>query len=130
MPLDDTPVTHRPGNVRERSAVLSVGLLGNRATTWAFDYLLYPFVLWCFDLWYDCIIMTLLSALACYLMLLFDDWSKKDWLGIKAIKELKHSEGQGRFVRLIGSLLRRSDWLALLALSIKMARALTRMCRR
>ena len=118
-PLDDTPATHRPAGLRERAAVLGVGLLGNQAIVLAFNYLLYPYVLWRFDLLYGCLIMTALSALTCYLTLLFYDWSKKDWLGIEAIKELKHSEGQGRFVRLIGSLMRRSDWLAMLALSIK-----------
>ena len=118
-PLDNNPTTHRPGSLRERAAVLGVGLLGGQAINWAFDYLLYPYVLWRFDLWYGCIIMTLLSALACYLMLLFYDWSKKDWLGIETIKDLKHGEGQRRFLRCIGSLLHRSDWLAMLVLSIQ-----------
>ena len=99
--------------------MLGVGLLGNQVIVLAFDYLLYPYVMWRFGLLHGCLIMTVLSALACYLTLLFYDWSKKDWLGIEAIKDLRHGEGQGRFTRLIGRLLRRSDWLALVALSIK-----------
>lgn len=92
-PVDDVPTSHRPASVRERLSVLGVGLLGNQVIA--------------------------LSALACYLTLVFYDWSKKDWLGIEAIKDLRHGEGQGRLTRLIGRLLRRSDWLALVALSIK-----------
>ncbi|WP_372717735.1 hypothetical protein [Immundisolibacter sp.] len=118
-PLDDAPATHRPASVRERVAVLGVGLLGSKAINWAFDYLLYPYVLWHLGLLYGGITMMLLSALACYLLLLFYDWTKKDWLGIEAIKDLKHSESQGRFLSLVGNFLRRSDWLAMLALSIK-----------
>jgi hypothetical protein len=117
-PLDNNPATHRPASVRERAAVLGVGLLGNQAMVWAFDFLLYPFVLWRFGLLYGCLIMTALSALVCYLTLLFYDWSKKDWLGIEAIKELKHSEGKGPVTRFLARLMRRGDGLALLALSV------------
>lgn len=115
---DNSPITYRPASLRERIAVLGVGLLGNQAIVLSFDYVLYPYVMWKFGLLNGCLIMTVLSALVCYLTLLFYDWSKKDWLGIEAIKEIKHAENPGRFTRLITATLRRSDWLAMLVLSI------------
>ena len=118
-PPEETPVTYRLANLRERAAVLGVGLVGNQAIVWAFDFLLYPFVMWRFGLLHGCVIMMLLSALMCYLTLLFYDWSKKDWLGIETLKDLRETESQNRFGQLLGSLMRRSDWLALLVLSIK-----------
>jgi hypothetical protein len=104
--------------MRERMLVLGVGLLGSHAISWAFEYALYPFVLWRLGFWYGCLVMTSLSALACYVTLLFYDWSKKDWLGIEALKELKQLESEGRLARLLGRLLKKSDWLALLILTI------------
>jgi hypothetical protein len=118
-PEDDALATYRPVSLQVRIKVLGVGLLGSQAINWAFDFILYPYVLWRFGLVYGCLIMTTLSALACYLLLLFYDWSKKDWLGIEAIKELKHNEGTGRLTRFLGKLMRRSDWLALFVLSIQ-----------
>lgn len=116
--VENSPVTYRPNSMRERCAVLGIGLLGNQAIVWAFDYALYPYVMWQFGLLYGCIIMTALSALICYLSLLFYDWTKKDWLGIEAIKELKDTRNTSRLSRLLKATMHRSDWLALLILSV------------
>jgi hypothetical protein len=43
-------------------------------------------------------VMAPLSALMCYLYLKFYDWSKRDWLGLEALKRLR--EGKGLFARL------------------------------
>lgn len=63
--------------------------------------------------------MSILSFIACLLTLLFYDWSKRDWLGIEAIKELKHYEGDGWFRRGLAWLLKKGDPFACIVLSIK-----------
>lgn len=70
---DDALVTYRPTSLRVRIKVLGIGVLGSQAINWAFDFILYPYVLWRFGLVYGCLITTTLSALACYLLLLFYD---------------------------------------------------------
>ncbi len=49
----------------------------------------------------------------------FYDWSKRDWLGIEAIKSLKDYSGASRSGRFMAWLLRQSDLIACILLSIK-----------
>ncbi len=49
----------------------------------------------------------------------FYDWSKRDWLGIEAIKSLKDYTGTNRSGRVMDWLLRQSDPVACILLSIK-----------
>lgn len=111
---------------KQRIATLGLGYLGNhlvnKVINWGVDPLIAlssngriggieGFLLtWA-------LILTI-SFVACYLTLLFYDWSKKDWLGIEAAKELKDELEGGRFKRLIASALRRGDKFAVVALSI------------
>ena len=110
---------NRPRSMKERLAVLGVGILANHAIVLSFDYLLYPFVLWQLGLVLGCITMTVISAFLCYLTLLFYDWSKRDWLGIEAMKGLREGESVGRFPKAIRAILARSHWFALIILSVK-----------
>lgn len=109
----------KPASLRERLGILGVGLAGNQVIVLAFDYTLYPFVMWRLGLVWGCLIMTALSFIVCYATLLFYDWAKKDWLGIEAIKAVRDEENGGRFARWMGALLRRSEGLALVVLSVK-----------
>jgi len=118
-PTEATPDFRPPQSMRARLGLLGVGLFGNQAIVLAFDYALYPFVMWRLGLLWGCVVMTVLSAMICYLTLLFYDWAKKDWLGIEAIKELRDDNKQGRIALYIGALLRRSNWFALIFLSAK-----------
>lgn len=112
-------VPPKPASVRARVGLLGVGLLGNKAIVWAFDFGLYPLVMWRLGLAWGCVVMTLLSFLICYATLLFYDWAKKDWLGIEAIKELRESGSANRWMRYIAVMLRRSELFALFFLSVK-----------
>ncbi len=70
-------------------ATLGIGLLGNWAMTWAFDFVLYPFVIAKYGLILGTPLLTILSFIICYATILFYDYSKKDWLGIETLKSLK-----------------------------------------
>lgn len=118
-PVDNASPAHRPASIKDRALILGVGLLGNQAFVWSFDFVLYPYVMWRFGLLQGWLIMTALSAATSWLTLLFYDWSKKDWLGIEAIKELKEAPGQGRLSRFLGRLMQRGDGLAMLVLSVQ-----------
>jgi threonine/homoserine/homoserine lactone efflux protein len=65
------------------------------------------------------IIMMLLSLVACLAMVKFYDWSKRDWLGIEELKELKEYSGASNAGRLTAWVLRRSEPVIFLFLSIK-----------
>lgn len=102
----------------KRVAELSVGIITNKAIDSTFNYLLYPFVIYHFGIIKGGIVMTFLSFLICLGTIKFYDWSKRDWLGIEAIKELKGYEGKHKLGRLTSWFLKRSDPAAFLFLSV------------
>lgn len=61
-----------------------------------------------------------LSFVICLLTLWFYDWSRRDWLGIEAVKSLREcGPDAGRFRRLLAWALERGDVVACVVLSIK-----------
>jgi hypothetical protein len=86
---------------------------------WLFELVLYPFVIFWLGLWLGFVVMALLSFVVCWLTMKFYDWSKRDWLGIEAIKGLKDYNGPRRSARWLAWVLRRSDPVACVLMSIK-----------
>lgn len=103
---------------RERIAILGIGVLVDRTISYAFDLLLYPFVIWQYGLLRGGLIMALLSLIICLLYIWFYDWAKKDWFGIEAIKGVKEYDGSSRWGRFFARSLRCSDPAACVVLSI------------
>ena len=97
---------------------LSIGLTVNYVIDKAFDFILYPFVIYNFGIIKGGIVMTFLSFISCIGTMKFYDWSKRDWLGIEAIKDLKCYEGEHKLGRLTSWFLKRSDPVAFLFLSV------------
>jgi hypothetical protein len=64
------------------------------------------------------IVMMALSLLACVILLRFYDWSKRDWLGIETIKGMKDYQGGSTLRRFTAWILRRSEPVVFLFLSI------------
>lgn len=60
-----------------------------------------------------------LSLLACVILLKFYDWFKRDWLGIETIKGMKDYQGDSKIGRFTAWILRQSDPVVFLFLSIK-----------
>lgn len=104
---------------RWRLGVLGLGLLGNHVQVWAFDYLLYPYVIWRGGPFWGAIVMTILSFVLCWAMLRFYDWTGRDWLGIETVKALRDGQETAGWRGWLRRLLRRSDALALVLLSIR-----------
>lgn len=104
---------------RTRVTQLLVGLTVKDLTDRAFDYLLYPFVIYKLGILKGCLVMTCLSGAVNILTLKFYDWSKRDWLGIETIKGMKDYQGKSRFGHLTAWILRRSDPVVFLFLTIK-----------
>lgn len=101
-----------------RLGELALGISTNSLITLGFDYMLCPALIYWLGLIYGGIIVALLSFVTCLLMLWFYDWSKRDWLGIEAIKTLREHRGDSRFRRMIGTLLRMGDIPAVVLLSV------------
>ncbi|MFA6498484.1 MAG: hypothetical protein WC256_04310 [Desulfurivibrionaceae bacterium] len=103
---------------KERIAILGIGILADRIICYTFDFVLYPYVIWRAGLLWGGVVMALLSLIVCILTMQFYDWSKKDWLGIETIKELKVYAGESRVRRFLAWMLCRSEPVACLALSV------------
>ena len=103
------------GRVAELTAGITIFKLSNNA----FDYVLYPFVIYKLGIIKGGLIMTLLAAISNILCLKIYDWSKRDWLGIEALKGMKSYEGESRLIRFMAGILKKSDPVAFLFLSIK-----------
>lgn len=103
------------GRVAELTAGITVFKLSNNA----FDYALYPFVIYKLGIIKGGLIMTFLAAVINILCLKFYDWSKRDWLGIEVLKGMKGYEGGNRLVRFMSGILKKSDPAAFFFLSIK-----------
>ena len=101
-----------------RALELTVGLTANAAVVWGFDYLLYPLVIYHYGVLLGGLVMTLVSFLVCLASFKFYDWSKRDWLGIEAIKSLK-SGGASGWARFAAWMLNKSEPVAAVFLSIK-----------
>lgn len=97
---------------------LTIGFTATQVVGYLFDYALYPFVIYSFGLLVGGLVMILLSFAACLLTVWFYDWSKRDWLGIEAIKSLRGYEGELKCGRLAGWMLRKSDPVIFLFLSL------------
>lgn len=120
--LDNTekssPVS-RVGTYKGRFAELAVGLTAANLVGYAFDYLLYPFVIYNVGILRGGIFMTLVSFTTCITGMKFYDWSKRDWIGIEAIKEIKTYKGTRRIGRMTAWVLTKNEPVMFLFLSIK-----------
>jgi hypothetical protein len=103
---------------KQRIAILGIGLLGDSLIGYAFDYALYPWVIWKLGLLHGAIVMTAVSFLVCYATILFYDWAKKDWLGIETLKELREYAGTSRLVRVLKWAVAKGDAALLVILSV------------
>jgi len=105
--------------ITARVAELTLGISAKNLISYSFDFLLYPFVIYRLGLLKGGIIMMALSLLACVILLWFYDWSKRDWLGIETIKGMKDYLGDSKLGRFTAWILRRSDPVVFLFLSIR-----------
>ena len=106
-------------NSTRRFFTLTLGHSVNALMVYGFDYVLYPFVIWKLGLLHGGVLMSFASLLVCLLTLWFYDWSKRDWLGIEAVKELRDIEPSGSiFRRVLAWAIQKGDVAACVALSI------------
>ena len=102
-----------------RTAELASGFLGWKVMDYAFDYALYPFVIWKLGPLIGGGIMALLSLLFCLLLMRLYDRLGRDWLGIEFVKNLRHYEGSSQWRRGLAWLVSRGDGIAFMILSVK-----------
>lgn len=106
-------------NLQTRITELALGHSVNQIIVLGFDYALYPLMIFWLGLWWGFAVMAVLSFVACWLTMKFYDWSKRDWLGIEAVKSLKNYTGRNPAGRFLARALRKSDPVACVLLSIK-----------
>jgi hypothetical protein len=104
---------------QRRTAELATGFLTWNILDNAFDYALYPFVIWKLGPWIGGAIMTVLSLLFCLFLLRLYDRLGRDWLGIEFVKNLRHYEGTSRWRRWLAWLVSQGDAVAFVVLSVK-----------
>jgi len=102
-----------------RGGELSIGLTAKYLSDKAFDFLLYPFVIFKFGILKGGTVMTFFAFIANIMTMKFYDWSKRDWLGIEAIKNLKTYNGNKMIGRFTSWILKRSAPVIFLFLSLR-----------
>jgi hypothetical protein len=107
---------------QKRLATLAVGLTGNWAINYGFDFVLYPFMLYTFGTVTGWAIMVALSLAFSLVTVWFYDWSKKDWLGIELAKSLRD---EGKLGKLTAWALQKSDPIMLVILSVQFEPVIT-----
>lgn len=112
------PFATRNLSIINRVGTISVGVALLFIVNKTFDYLVYPYAIFKFGIVFGGFIMTILSAISCFILLKFYDVTKKDWLGIETIKSIKEYKGHSKIGNFISSLLRKSDPFAFVILSI------------
>lgn len=110
---------YQPSNLKKRLGVVGIGLSANWIMVWTFDFVLYPFVIFIGGVLWGGLIMTFLSFITCYLTLLFYDWAKKDWIGIETLKSIKELNALSRIGKFLSRIVKKSDPLAMIVLSIQ-----------
>jgi len=115
----DSTVFRPPLTWQRRVADMAAGITAFNLFNYAFDYALYPFIIYKIGIIKGGLLMTAVAAVINILCLKFYDWSKRDWLGIETLKGMKGYEGANRLVRFMSGMLKKSDPAAFLFLSVK-----------
>ncbi|MEK7101844.1 MAG: hypothetical protein AAB882_01690 [Patescibacteria group bacterium] len=103
---------------KERIGIMAVGHTFKQVEEFVFDYTLYPAVIALLGAVTGGLVMTVFSALLCYLYIRFYDWSQKDWLGLELAKEMRDGPAKrGRVARFMQRIVRKGDVAAFFALS-------------
>jgi len=105
--------------LRGRALFLFIGIIAEEIIANAFDYALYPFVIWKFGLLKGGAIMALLSLIVCYAILLVYNKTKKDWFGIELVKELREYVGKRKMFRAMSWILKKGQFVSFIFLSLK-----------
>lgn len=111
--------SEKAGDYGGRLSELTIGLTAFGLLGFVFSYVLYPFVIFKTGAIRGGAIMTFLSFSVCLILLKFYDSSKRDWLGIEAVKRLKDYEGRKILGRLWSWFLKKGEPAIFLFLSIK-----------
>ncbi len=103
-----------------RFASFGIGALASTGVSYLFFYVLYPLVVLRAGVIRGGIIMTAISLLACYTAIVVYDRTRRDWLGIEAIKQsVRDYDGGSRARKVVARILQKGGPLALVVLSIK-----------
>jgi hypothetical protein len=106
-------------DLKGRIALLALGHTADQIMTKGFDYVLYPAVMIWLGFAWGTIMMIFCSFLVCFATMKFYDWSKKDWLGIELLKQVREEHREGsRFSRILSWALRKGDWVVMIILSV------------
>lgn len=115
---DNVGMAMKLSSYKDRAAELAIGYSTKGLISGSFDWFLYPAVIYWLGVLKGGVIMAFLSMLACLAMMKFYDWSKRDWLGIEAIKGLREYKGHKGLGKLTAWALQKGDTVSFLFLSI------------
>ena len=118
VPVERKSLLAMAVSCRGRALELAVGLAANKVMVIGFDWVLYPWLIYRLGILRGGILATGLSWVTCLLTFWFYDWSKRDWLGIEAIKGLQEYVGRNPIRRWTGVLMRTSRPALFLVLTV------------
>jgi hypothetical protein len=104
---------------RTKVSEVIVGISSSYCMDTAFDYFLYPYVIYKLGLLKGGCVMTALACVINIVSIYFYDWSKRDWFGFEAIKSFQDYRGGNRLKIFTAWLLRKNNIVVMILLSIK-----------
>lgn len=105
---------------QRRLQTVAIGHTGNAFIAIGFDYGIYGLIIATLGPVRGGLLMIAVSFLLDLMLIRFYDWSKTDWLGIEALKDIRENPARTRLGKLLQWLLRKGDAVALVVLSLKL----------
>ncbi|HEY4523099.1 MAG TPA: hypothetical protein VJK73_01870 [Candidatus Paceibacterota bacterium] len=109
---------NQPIRLWKRIGILALGLTGNAAMVYGYDFIVYPYLMVAFGPigW----LYAILGAVTlCLGTLWFYDVTQQDWLGIETIKLVRDGPARSRAGRFLQWVARRGDLVTFLLLSLR-----------
>src|SRR6185369_6841461 len=101
----------------KRIGLVAAGWTMNEAVVWVLDFGIYPYCIAVYGPLWGWLWATLASIALDLVAIWFYDQTKLDWFGLEAMREIRDSAGEGRWQRVVRSILRSGDIPAFLFLS-------------
>lgn len=104
---------------KKKIALWGMGFSGYHLFDYVFDYGIYSVVIWNLGPIKGGVLIIILSLIYNLLALRFYNWSKKDWLGLETLKQIREYNGNFLIWQWLAWIMKKSSFLTLLFMAVK-----------
>jgi hypothetical protein len=103
---------------KEKYGIWILGFLVNDLMERLINWVAYSLIIKYMGFWLGMTVLIPIGFITCYGTMVFYDWSKTDWIAIEKVKSMKEYDGKWMFAKIFWKLVKKSDWLAFILLSV------------